>query len=153
MQLSAKYLRGQIIQPVLKTLGLYNLSAENLLYGTCAQESLMGKYLVQINGPALGIYQIEPETHQDVWNNFLKYRPELADKIKSLGDPCDNELINNHMYSTAIARVIYFRIRANLPAANDIVGLAKYWKTYYNTVLGKGRVQDFIKHYQQFENT
>ena len=43
--------------------------------GTAAVESRMGTYLRQIGGPALGIWQVEPATHLDCWDNWLDYRP------------------------------------------------------------------------------
>ena len=72
-------LTDYIIKPTLLQIGLFNHTAVNLLLGTCAQESRMGTYVHQLgNGPALGIYQIEPATHNDIWANFLKYKPALA---------------------------------------------------------------------------
>jgi hypothetical protein len=79
--MNARQLRAYVIQPTLKPMGLWSLAAETLLVGTCAHESAMGKYLHQIKGPALGIYQIEPITHFDIWNNYLRYKPALRDQI------------------------------------------------------------------------
>jgi len=59
--------------------------------------------------------------------------------------PLEEQLIHNLAYATAIARVIYLRKPEALPAAFDIEGLAKYWKDHYNTYLGAGKVEDFVK--------
>jgi len=138
-----------VVEPVLRFLGMHSLSAERLVVGTAAVESGLS-HLVQLGGgPALGVYQIEPETHRDIWDTYLAYRPELASKVRSLAsqhwfdDDPDRELICNLSYSTAICRLKYYRIKAPLPDANDIQGLANYWKQYYNTKRGKGRVDDF----------
>jgi hypothetical protein len=147
-------LQLHVIRPTLQAIDLWSEAAENLLLGTAAQESHMGHYLTQVRGPALGIYQIEPATHHDVWDNFLKYHKPLADKVQQLLSPWnvadkDQALVNNLTYSSAIARIIYFRISKPLPAANDIAGLAAYWKQHYNTPRGKGKVEYFIKNYQE----
>lgn len=150
----AHELQLYVIRPTLKAIGLWSESAENLLLGTAAQESQLGRYLTQVRGPALGIYQIEPATHLDVWNSFLKYNAKLASKVEQLLSPAnskkkDEALITNLAYSTAIARIIYFRISKSLPAANDVKGLAEYWKKYYNTPLGKGKIEEFIENYEE----
>jgi hypothetical protein len=45
---------------------LASLNAIQLLMGTAAQESHLGTYLKQINGPALGVFQMEPNTEIDI---------------------------------------------------------------------------------------
>ncbi|KAF0118141.1 MAG: hypothetical protein FD149_866 [Rhodospirillaceae bacterium] len=68
-----------VIRPTLLHLGLHSPAAEALLLGTAIQESRLGTYLRQTGGgPALGVYQMEPATHEDIWTNFLAYRPDLA---------------------------------------------------------------------------
>lgn len=148
-------LRTLIVVPVLQELGLHNEVAVNLLMGTCAQESRMGTYIKQIGtGPALGIYQIEPATHDDIWANFLKYKPELAAKIKRFsisGLPDAQQMIGNLYYSTAMARTHYFRVKRPLPTdPNNIAALARYWKIFYNTVLGDGTEDEFIANYKKY---
>lgn len=148
-------LRLLVIRPTLEKIGLWSQAAENLLLGTAAHESLMGHYLRQQKGPALGIYQIEPQTHQDVWHHYLNYRKAMAGPIKQLVNsasdiPEDNELIINLAYATAIARIIYYRAPEKLPEADNVEGLASFWKKHYNTVAGKGSENEFITHYQQY---
>ena len=48
-------------------------------------------------------------------------------------------------YATAVARLIYWRVPRPLPAANNLDGLAAYWKTHYNTRLGDGREPKFVQ--------
>lgn len=115
----------------------------------------MGRYLTQLQGVALGIYQIEPATHKDLWQNYLVRHSDLAAKIRSLASERsawmdkNSELITNLAYATAIARIIYYRASEPLPHPNDIEGLAKYWKQHYNTPNGKGEIEDFIYHYKE----
>lgn len=156
MSINARQFREHIIKPVLEYLGLYSKSAENLLFGTAAQESLMGHYLKQIKGPALGVYQMEPNTHQDILENFLIYKKDLYSKVlcliskKGLENK-EKELISNLNYATAMCRAHYLRVREPLPNATDIKALAVYWKKYYNTALGKGTVEEFINNYKKFD--
>jgi len=88
MPIDALQLRHEIIRPVLKHLDPvipYSMAAENLLMGTCAQESRMGQFLVQLdNGPAKGVFQMEPDTHDDIYKNFLHYRGELRELVSDL---------------------------------------------------------------------
>ncbi len=142
-----------VIIPVLKSMAMHSPAAVNLLLGTAAQESHLGQYLVQVKGPALGIYQMEPDTHDDIWRNFLKYRPTLGAIVQQLTFPArgmKNQLIGNLYYATAMARVAYYRHPEKLPNADDIVGLAGYWKNFYNTPLGKGTKEEFIANYRRF---
>ncbi len=152
----ASEFRLQVIRPTLQTLNLWTMSAENLLLGTAAQESQLGHYLVQENGPGLGVYQVDPATHQDIWAHYLNSRPLLANQVRSLtastkdGVIPDTILVTNLAYTTAIARVIYYRVAQPLPDAYDIEGLAEYWKLYYNTPLGEGEVSEFIQNYNEY---
>lgn len=156
MGIKASHLRTYIIRPTLQEIGLWSQVAENLLLGTAAQESGLGSYLHQEGGPALGIYQIEPNTHDDVWKNFLNAHMTLDVKVSSLKpmrsnyrDDC-NDLIWNLKYATAIARVIYYRVPEDLPQETDVNGLAAYWKTHYNTSGGDGKISEFIQNYKIF---
>jgi len=128
---------------------------ENLLLGTAVQESGL-RHLFQINGPALGVYQIEEKTHEDVWDNYLAYRPELTSTIRGLAsqntftssnENLNRELITNLAYATAIARIIYYRVKAAIP--KTLEGQAKYWKAHYNTRLGKGKPRDYVRNWHR----
>ncbi|KGK17692.1 hypothetical protein [Vibrio navarrensis] len=153
--MDAKQLSELVVRPELKRLGLWSEAAEQLVIGTIFTES-RGVYLKQHgNGPALGIIQMEPATHDDIWLNFLKYKLPLAEKVlDSIGNdffldranpPVDaTELIANLRYAVAMCRVHYLRVPEALPPAGDIPALARYWKKHYNTHLGAGTVSDFV---------
>lgn len=149
--------RGAIIRPTLRYIGLYSLRAEVLLAGTLAQESDCFRTRYQDNGgPARGYYQMEPDTHRDIWVNFLRYREELANKIKIyLPKHINTEkerfhyLPHNDRYATAMARVHYLRKKEPMPSAHDVEALARYWKRHYNTYKGKGTVHEFIQHFNR----
>jgi hypothetical protein len=142
-----------VIRPVLKDIGLWSENAEKLVLGTCCVESACGQYLVQIGGgPALGIYQCEPATHEDIWTNFLRFRPELAAKVRHLiincTDALHDELCGNLYYATAMCRVHYCRFPEPIP--DTLLGQAQFWKLRYNTVLGAGTVEDYVAAWRRF---
>ena len=141
-----------IITPTLEAIGMHSPEAVELLLGTAIQESRL-EYIKQLpDGPALGVYQMEPATHQDIWENYLEFRPEMADKIKvfSLANgQSSNEMVGNLFYATAMARVHYRRVPKPLPAVGDLEGQADYWKEFYNTFEGAGTVEEYIEHYSE----
>ena len=149
MSIHPGQLREYVIRPVLKDLCLYSEAAEELLMLTAATESLCGKFIHQVGGPALGIFQMEPNTHDDIWENFLKYKPALAAKVMRYGKEA-RELPGNIYYACAMARVHYLRKPDRLPSADDIDGLAAYWKKHYNTHLGAGDPDEAVSNYQRF---
>ena len=91
---------------------------------------------------------MEPATHDDIWSNFLKYRPTLAEKIKSLRSSTSAsahlELRKNDKYACAMVRAHYLRAPDPLPRLGDIEAMAEYWKQYYNTALGAGTVTKYL---------
>lgn len=106
------------------------------------------------DGPAVSYYQMEPATHNDIWDNYLKYRGELAAKaIAFLSSPDADKVVElkiNDNYATAMARIHYMRVAEKLPAAGDVAGQANYWKQYYNTPLGKGKPSEYIEKWNHY---
>lgn len=152
------YLINTIIKPTTAELGMPD--ATNLLLDTFAQESQLGKYLVQIGGgPALGLGQIEPATNSLVLTWAMDNKPDIYDTLKTIRGRtqsvpgmrvCDDinlvALQYNHCYNCAIARCLYYSIQEPLPDPNDVVALGQYWKSYYNRG-GKGTVDEFVQSY------
>ena len=134
-----------IIKPVLHHLNAYSDAAAKLLLGTALTESGL-KYVKQLNdGPALGVFQMEPDTHDDIWQNYLKYRPILSAPIREyVRYPGADNLAGNMYYACGMARVHYLRVPSVLP--ESLEGLAHYWKDHYNTHLGAGKVSHFMRH-------
>lgn len=155
--IDTKQLIADYIKPAISHIDMWSQAAENLILGTIALESRRGTYLRQIKGPALGICQIEPATHIDAWENWIDYRPEISAKLLEMVPPMYRipdatrfipvdqlALIACPLYCIAIARIIYRRVSAPLPAANDWAGLEAYHKRHYNTMLGKTKPGEFI---------
>jgi hypothetical protein len=152
-----EHLRKHVIRPVLHDIGKYSRNAEELLLLTAAQESGLGKYLHQLgNGPAVGIYQMEPATHDDIWNHFLEYKPTFADIIlrwelpRAFDDNRAEEMAGNLYYATAMARAFYLRFYESLPEYDDVRGMAQYYKKYWNTKHGAATVDEAVQNYNRF---
>jgi len=152
--LDCSQFRSLIVEPVLSKLRVYSKNAEELLVFTCAAESLGGTLLHQVKGPAVGIYQMEPNTYTDIWVNYIRARNQLA-TLMALHFGCNKipdveRMIYDLHYATAMARIHYLRMPGNLPEAKDVDGMWDYYKKYYNTEKGKAKKEDSIKKYQDF---
>ncbi|MGE0652904.1 MAG: hypothetical protein AB7P12_14330 [Alphaproteobacteria bacterium] len=140
-----------VVRPVLTHLALWSTAAENLLLGTALQESGLRFLRQRSNGPARGIYQIDPAIHDEVHAGFLAGRPALETKVTALLAPSPSraeQLVTNLAYATAMARVIYLRCPEPLPADGDVAGLGRYWKRHFHG--DTGSVPAFVLHYREF---
>lgn len=143
-----KQFRDLIVRPALQQINYYSLEAEQLVMATAMAESKI-HYVHQVGGgPARSFFQIEPATHDDIWARFISRKMLLLNDLKPLiirdMDLLD-QLHGNLFYSAAMCRIFYLRIREPLPKAYDWHGMARYWKKYYNTRLGKGTEQGFLQ--------
>ena len=141
--------RELILRPALTVIGYHSDAAEELVLGTALQESRL-TYIKQLgSGPALGVFQMEPATHDDIWENWLAYKDDVAEKLLTLAAPNNgehpsaNELIGNLWYAAAMCRIHYVRRPEALPEAGDVPGQAAYWKEHYNTYLGAGTEDEY----------
>ena len=145
-------IRDEVIAPVVDLLG-GGQAARELLFWTGWVESKYATREQLGGGPALGYWQMEPDTHYDIWNNYLAFRPGMAQVLVKLlpAEALDgvHALEFDDRYACALARVHYKRVREALPEAGNLVGMAAYWKTYYNTSLGAGTVPHFQDHCAQ----
>src|ERR1700751_1761010 len=152
--LSALQLRNLIITPALNDLLLYSDEAVELLLFTCANESDGGTYIKQFNGPALGIYQMEPVTYNDIWQNWIMHKSDillrLTHNFEASRMPDEYRLMYDLRFATAMARIHYQRVKEPLPKLYDVDGLWNYYKTYYNTAAGKANKETAVNAYQRF---
>ena len=89
----------------------------------------------------MGLWQIEPDTYRDFYDNFLEYRERLYDQVMGLSAPgqtFEENRTSNMWYGAAICRLCYYRAPEALPDEGDPKGQAAYWKRYYNMPLGAG---------------
>ena len=131
----------ELIEHVLKDAGLYSPAAVELLLLTAAVESNLGEYIKQVGGgPARGIFQMEPSTEKDLYDNYLQYRGNRWRTMARYNSADTRDLWFNLGYQILLARMHYMRVPEALPDPNDILAMAKYWKKYYNTWKGAGTV-------------
>jgi hypothetical protein len=107
-----------------------------------------------VDGPALSIYQIQPETYQGVID-YIKPRQTLRQNILAscnfdVFPPPMQELITNLKYATIITRVHYSQFEEALPAANDKEGMWNYYKKYWNTKGGAATQNEFYANVKAF---
>lgn len=155
--INASQLKELVIKPALHELVMYSDNAVELLLFTCAVESLGGTYLKQLKGPAVGIYQMEPATHNDIWQNYINHRGSLIMIMASAFDctrmPSEDRLIYDLRYATAMARLHYARVPEPLPDLNDIQSIWVYYKTHYNTIQGSATKDKSIAKYLAYAKT
>jgi hypothetical protein len=154
---TAQQFLAATIEPVLGRIdaGGHRRAAAQLLLATAIHESGGFHYRRQIGGgPARSYYQVELATHDDIWQNYLRYRPSLAHQVRSLLSRAEadlgHELEHNDNYATAIARLCYRRVAEPLPAFGDLDAMAGYWKRYYNTGHGKGSPRQFLSDWRKY---
>ncbi len=132
-------LHDYVIVPALDQVGLNQPGASFLLLGTALVESDLTYLRQQSDGPALGLYQMEPDTHDDLWLWLTEYTRdrELARAISRLvaqWPPGATQLVSNLTYATVMARCLYRRRPEPLPfPVGDLTAHALYWKKHYNT--------------------
>ena len=129
--LNCNQFRKLIIQPALKRIELYSQEAEDLLVGTCGQESKGGTYLfqqgtnpdlnssLQKNILAVGIYQMEPRTHDDLWDNYIFEHEKLAALLKPFAECTAYKMVYDLYYATIMARIFYLRVPEPTPKPQD----------------------------------
>ena len=154
--MDAQQLHDLIIKPTLEYMGgnYYSKDAAFLLLCTAAIESNCGHYIKQVNGPALGVWQMEPATHKDIYIN--------CDALKTVGVDCSvaylllqqlkvpahitghSNMIDSPMYACAMARLKYSMDSEALPDHTDIGAVYDYYKRIYNTHLGASTLVKFV---------
>lgn len=145
-----KQLREYIIQPALSAIGVYSKEAEELLVATGAVESKLGTYVKQINGPAIGLYQMEPATFTDVWSYIVGNSrfPAIMRACNLKNTPEAIDMVSNLRLSTIMARMHYMRFPEALPKPNDFEGIWSTYKKRWNTELGDTTRDEFLSAYK-----
>ena len=131
--------------------------AIDLLHGTACVETSY-KYLKQLKGgPALGFFQMEPRTFDSVRHYIMDKGNDFANKLSyciynEMYHPFPvraDEMIWNLRLQVVMARMKYWQVKEPIPFT--VKAKAEYWKKYYNTFLGQGTVEDYIKKYRKVE--
>jgi len=153
--MDAQQLLDNIIKPTLKYMGC-NYDSKNarmLLLATAAIESKCGHYIKQVGGPAMGIWQMEPDTLHDIYDNcdaLATNNTKLYHILDSLdlfnvthNEDLAESLVISPMYACAMARLKYSMDPKPLPECNNIRQVYDYYKRIYNTPLGASTYEKF----------
>lgn len=126
--------------------GMHSDHCVELLAMLCAHESLGGKHRRQIGGgPALGLLQIEPLTHDSVWDNSDTIHKRAAKH----GIKRDlSQLEHNDKYSVFVARH-YLAMDKN-PLPQNPQAMAEYCKSYWNRT-GKATADKYLSDWKAWK--
>ena len=151
MGIAARELSLYVIRPTLMYLGQYNPDAEALLLGIAASQSSLGSALHDRRGH--GLYCIREPRHAALWDQYLAQDPELASLVRGLASQhaflCSPhlELTVNLRYATAIAWLLIEQQQLTIPAADDLLGMARVWRQAFEP---QGRLRDFTHAWNNF---
>lgn len=150
-------LRELVIGPALDAIDLYCRGAEELLMATAAQESKCGYYLKQLaNTPmaALGLYQMQPDTHDNIWDTTLMKHSSLGFRLMSACNygirPKAEFMIYNLRYASMMARVFWLHVKEDMPKEDDLDTIWYLYKKYWNTSSGKATKEEFFENYSRY---
>ena len=139
----------KIVKETLDKLDMNSVDALELIMRTGKAETgyraLMG---YGKGNPALGFWQVEPATMFDTWENYVMYRPKIRDVLWQLGlndGDMKFSLLTNIALQAAFCRLKYRRDSNPIPPASNMVAQAEYWKRVYNSELGRGTIEHFLK--------
>lgn len=119
-------------------------SATQLILATAAQESGFGTYIRQINGPALGVYQMERPTFDWVHNTCIPKHSELSRVVFPM-------LEWDLDAATFLCRLRYKLDPLPLPEVNDVAGMWTYYKRDWNSMLGKATEDQFRENWERYK--
>ena len=132
--LSAPDLRECAIKPVVASLDGDTPEAVDLMLGTALAESGLIALKQAGGGPAIGLWQMEPATHDDIWLEFLPSRAELSGAVSQYvcgaGPSTATQMAWHLRYACAMARCEYLRVPEPVPTR--IEDQADYWCRFYN---------------------
>ena len=121
----------------------------DLLMETAATESHRGKFVKQINGPARGVFQMEPATEKDLLSWLKKNHRSIYSEVMFFYNKkmsAEQNLANNVPYQIALTTAHYWRYYGDelVKYSSEIEYRACIWKSRYNTRLGKGNVAKYL---------
>lgn len=143
-----------IIQTLKEIPNGYSNEAVTAIQMIIAHESNGGKYIAQIRGPALGIIQMEPFTHDQTWKfGESIQRNAEALKIVTRGTgvrnvPNAKRLIYDLRYNVFMARQRLFMFTTKLPKKEDQIAI--YLKKYWNAG-GKATAEEYYDDYKNWK--
>ena len=154
--MNKQQLTDLVIIPTLKEIPYgYSEAAVMANQMIIAHESTGGVFIAQNNGPALGVIQMEPETHDQtwkwgdsIWNNALLLGIISDKDFRSKLHPDAKRLIYDLRYNVFMVRQKLFMAAGALP--KDVKGMSIYLKTHWNGDGPKGGKATAEKYYNDF---
>lgn len=149
-------MRKEVIKPALmdcvyKGNVLWCQDGEEILIATMAIESQGGRYLIQQgSGEAIGIFQMQKNTYNDLMENYLLPRWKKEIYIPDFEFNAFDRMKYDLIYATQMARILYLREPNPLPNHDDLNGMWETYKRWYNSVEGKATKDEFIRKYIEY---
>jgi len=145
--IDATQFREYVILPALNALaaggGIPTTTvAADLLMATAAVESALGTWLAQVNGPARGVFQVQPATLGGALAKASQGQHVALMGLMS-SRPILDQIDGNLVLAAAVARLIYWQVPAPLPPHTE-AGLWEYYKAYWNTPAGATTEAQFL---------
>lgn len=143
--------KDNVLDPILKRIGLYSSIASKLMMLTAAQESQF-HYIRQIKGPARGLFQMEFPTYTDLVEQLSPRHPDKTAWLDRLKPPEIDPLEALAIclpFQVVSCRLQYWRRPEPIPDDNE--GLWEYYKTFWNTPEGKATREHFFANAKRFE--
>ena len=144
--MNKKQLTDLVIVPTLKEIPYgYTDEAVMAIQMIIAHESVGGEYIAQTRGPALGIIQMEPATHDDVW----KFGDSIRVNAQDMGliNSESSRLVYDLRYNVFMARQKLFMAAGALPS--DAEGMSIYLKKHWNGD-GKATPDKYLMDYENW---
>lgn len=137
--------------------------AEELVLSTIVHESEGLEFLHQVQGPALGVANIQDNAWQDMRNRTLRRvnddesRWQLFwTKLRSYmsNQPAGREQLQGNLYANVgFCRLMYLLAYEPLPSTTDVHVLARYWLDHYNKGVNDRamkKLSDFVSDYRRY---
>lgn len=122
-----------------------------MLLETAAQETHVGRYRDPTpNGAGRGLCQVDEIAFVDVVARSRDKNLGLISQAFGIDMAMvqHRDLDFSPLLSFIVCRLFYMLIPEPFPL--DLAGRAQYWKTHYNTKLGKGTVDEYIHNVKRF---
>jgi hypothetical protein len=149
--INPKQLRDLITRTLKEIPHGHSEDAVELLMMIAAHESRLGTYLRQVGGPALGIFQMEPATHDDVWENGDSCEDNGAVLGYNLECTIGGDMLEYDLrYQIFMARQRLFMKPEQIPSVNRVAEMAMYCKRHWNTVHGDADAPDYFNAYLDY---
>ncbi len=121
-----------------------NNTAHLLIHETACAETGAGNIKDGTVFAGMGFTQFDKKPFYSIKKRAMKYRKKIKKDLKIDIYYVEWEHLRYNVFlSLLFCRLYYLLKKPPVPA--DLKGRAKYWKKYYNTFLGKGTANHYIK--------